>query len=100
MAIHNAFSLAQQCGTWTSYHLDDHDEVPLISCFGPLPTLTPFVKKLNVSKAVTFSSTVDIYKIDEDEIGNDIKYTLSDQLDAQPRMHHINDDHVRRTPCK
>jgi hypothetical protein len=97
MAIHNAYILAQQCGTWKSYCPTDHDDFSSISCFGPLPTMTPFVMQLNVPKTATFSSTVDIYKVKEDEIGKDIKYTISDHSMAQPRTHHFTDDHLRPT---
>ena len=97
MALHNAYVLAQQCGTWKPYFCNDHDDISSISCFGPLPTLTPYVKQLKIPKAVTFSSTIDFYKVHEDEIGKDIKYTISAHFDAKPRTHHFTDDHLRPT---
>ena len=97
MALHNAHILAMQCGTFAQKSREDLDDLSLISCFGPLPTWTPFSKQLKATKTVTFSSLVEVYKVSEDEIGCDLKYTLSDQLKANPHMHHFTDDHTRPT---
>jgi len=97
MALHNAHILAMQCGTFAQKSREDLDDLSLISCFGPLPTWTPFSKQLRATKTVTFSSLVEVYKVSEDEIGCDLKYTLSDQLKANPHMHHFTDDHTRPT---
>ena len=48
-----------------------------------------------MSRTVNFSSTIDFFRINEDEVGNAIRYTISDKQNVQPRMHHFTDDHVR-----
>ena len=89
MALHDAYLLATQCGTWTTPTSENVEASPLISCFGILPTLTPYAKRLRDPRTVTFSTTVVVYMIDVDEIGPAFNSTMT------PKMHRITDDHTR-----
>ena len=63
MALHHAYILSHQCGTWT------HDNgASSISCNMEFPALVPFVYKDRTPKAVTFSAYVDTINF-ADEIG-------------------------------
>ena len=95
MALHIAYDLANQCGTWNNVRTEHDDGISLISCFGPMPAWTPPQDQLCSPKTVTFSSEISVYHAYEDEIGNYISYATENQVEMHPQQCHLTDNHMR-----